>query len=597
MRRILPILLCLFFLSNPAYAFEEYIQLAPQGGLNADLPKNVLDDNSISNCENVWTRNGTIDRATLRLKEFSTVLPDEPNGIDYFEETDGTTWLMVMTSHDVAYRDDGNDKYVYLTPQYAVGTASFTKDSTTVEGAGGCLWQTNLGAGDYIKTGSDSADSGDTWYEVASITDQDTLEITVAYVAANSGAAAYKARTVFAGAITDLWDFATVYKEDKWVCTNGVDSPVSWNGSDATVTTVAGASTAKHCIYYEGYMMWGNLTNYPQRIEWAEQNDFDDYTNGDTGTADIEGADEVTGFGKWQDFLVVFKKQSIHIMWLVETDLIFNRDCRVRGIGCYAGKSIISFLNKIYFWSSDSKFRAFNGLHANEVISTNIDTITSAIPANYEDDIYGGYIEELNHLWWAVPSGPASTYNDLILTYNLDTRGWSKLDIEAVCFGTYLTEAAMTWDTIPYSTWGEWAGRWDDRTFTTNAPLDLMGNRDKYIYRMHSSEQDNLIDFTGFFETNQTAFGHLNKRKRLLRYRTYWKREAAGEISLQIRVDNKGILETVVTRNLDDQDDRDIQVIEIICDYSGKTFGLYASGSNAFSYIGCIFEYEQVSDR
>lgn len=611
-------------------------------------------------------------------------------------------------------------------------------------------WAGQLGAEDFVKIGSTTASSDDTWYEVDTVDSDTDITLTANYDEADGYQQAYIARLTFAGADTDLWDSCTVYKEDTWVATNsGVDYPIYWDGSAATVADVTASFKASHCIYYEGYLVWGKLANNPQRIKWAELNDFDDYTNGDTGETDLEESDSISGFSKWQDFLVVFKEESIHLMWIVTTDMVFNRDVRVREIGCYAGFSIIAYQNKVYFWSSDNKFRAFNGLHANEEISGNIDDVVSAIPPNYEDDIYGIYIEELKQFWWAVPGGPASSYNDVILTYDLETRSWGKLDLEATCLGTYTTESDLTWDTLPYKTWEEWPGKWDDRTFDSGAPIDLMGNQDKYVYRVHSSERDmtaatqlvnrNMeawgdgtssapdgwtlagaaatiaregatiqqgtysaavtragtdctlsqsvhategiaywqddivtfscyvyatvasrariyiadgvgttysdyhsggsgwehltvtrtidsaatavtlgggvytgnttayfdhatvdifpVDFTGYFELNQNAFGHFNKRKRLLRYRTFFHKENGETIDLSIRVDDKVIVETAETKNLDDQADRDIQEIEVICDYSGKFFGLYAEGTGPFRFIGIIYEFDVVGDR
>lgn len=599
MKKVFILFLTFFFISSSCLALEEYSILAPSRGVITDLPTIALPDEYLVDAENCWTKDGTIQRSTMRLKEFSDVLSDDVIGIDYFQMKNLTNFLIIMTKKDICYRSPStaDDRYVYLTPQYTTGTASFVNGDATVEG-GGCLWQTNLAPGDFIKTGSAVASSDDTWYQILSITDEDTLELTANYAAANSGAAVYRARTVFTGADTDLWDFATAYKEDIWVATNNaIDQPVSWNGSDATVTNIATIAKAKYVIYYQGYLIWGSLANYPQRMQWAELGDFDDYTNGDTGTSDVEGSDAITGFSTWQDFLVIFKERSIHLAWVVTTDLVFNKDVRVRGIGGYANKSNVSLHNRVYFWASDGKFRAFNGLHANEEISEGISEYVDAIPPNYEKNIYGMYIEELKQIWWAIPKGPASTYNDKVLVYDLETQSWWNLDLEIACFGNYISEASYTWDTIPYATWDEWGGRWDDRTFTASAPLDLAGNRDGYVYRVHAAEQDNASAFTGYFELNQNAFKQPNQRKRLLRYKVYFEREIGGTISLQMRVDDKIVKETAVTKNLDDQDDRNIQEIEIITDVSGKYFGLYAEATNAFEFIGIRYEYEIIGDR
>ncbi len=576
---------------------EQYAILAPKAGIKTDAPSMLLHDAFSPQSMNTWVHNERVDRATMRLKEFSAQLPDDPVGIHYYQRKSLVNFLMIMTKRDICFRDDSNDRFVYITPQYTTGTGSFVNGDATVTFAGGADTAA-MKVGDFIKTGSVVATSDDTWYEIESITDGTHVELTIPYVEANTGAAAYILRDTFNGDDNDLWSFTVAYYDNMWIATNNaVDYSIYWNGVTTTVSTLTELFKAAYVTYFEGYVVFGKLGNYPQRIQWSDLNNYNVYDTGDAGTADIEGADPLSGFSKWQDFMVVFKEQSIHLMWLVETADIFNRDLRVSGIGCYAGQSIIRHENKVYFWSNDNKFRAFNGLHANEEISKNIDDITTIITPNYEVGIYGLYSEELKQLWWAVPSGPGSTYNDKVLTYDLETQSWGVLDLEVVCFGTYITETDVTWDTLPWATWDEWAGRWDDRTFTAGAPIDLIGNRDNYIYRAHAAEQDNLIDFTGYFELNQNFFEKPNMRKRLLRYRVYFQKEGGATISLQIRVDDKILLETALSKNLDDQVARDVQEIEVVCDYSGKSFGLYGSASNPFKFLGIIYEYEDVGVR
>ncbi len=723
---------------------KEYAIISPQAGIKTDAPRVLLKDAFSPLSMNTWVHNERIDRATMRLREFSAQLPDDPLGISFYERKSLTNYLMVMTKRDICRRDDTNDRFVFLTPQYTTGVIMVTNGSLKIQGglliddcddnpvdwadrsggdvtpsrettivqenavsvklavvdgagvedlasnnnvagidlsaydsvgfwfrssvvlAAGDLkfelndavdlggvaqetidipvipantwtwvnltlvdpsncaaikswgiiqavdkgamdlyidfivagdWAGQLNQYDFIKIGSAVASTDDTWYEIVSATDTE-ITLTAVYAGTTAYQQTYIARQTFTGDDDDLWSFCTAYYDDKWIATNNsVDYSIYWDGSTTTVLVLTTLFKASYVTYFEGFVVFGKLANFPQRIKWSDLNDYANYSTGDAGTADIEGADPLSGFSKWQDFMVVFKERSIHLMWLVETDDIFNRDMRVVNIGCYAAHSIIAHQNKVYFWSSDNKFRAFNGLHANEEISMNIDDIASNVASNYEVNIYGTYIEELKQLWWAIPKDSSSLYNDLVLTYDLQTKSWGKLDLAVTCFGTYITETGMTWDTLPWATWDEWAGRWDDRTFTANAPLDLMGHRDNYIYRVHASELDNAVDFTGSFELNQNFFGEINLRKRLLRYRIFFEREVGETIDLAIRMDDEFVKESEVTRNLDDQPLRDVQEIEVVCDYNGKSFGIYAEADGPFKFLGIIYEYITIGDR
>lgn len=81
--------------------------------------------------------------------------------------------------------------------QITTGTVTVTNASTTVEGAGGMLWNTsptNIAVGDWLLVTGDTV-----MYQVASITDDDTMELTTPYAGVTGAGQAYAIQRDFIG--------------------------------------------------------------------------------------------------------------------------------------------------------------------------------------------------------------------------------------------------------------------------------------------------------------------------------------------------------------------------------------------------------------
>ena len=70
--------------------------------------------------------------------------------------------------------------------QYKTGTVSVTNGSATIEGTGTAFNSGNVVAGDIFTVVGDNA-----WYEVASVTDADTLVLTANYAGTTASGASY----------------------------------------------------------------------------------------------------------------------------------------------------------------------------------------------------------------------------------------------------------------------------------------------------------------------------------------------------------------------------------------------------------------------
>jgi hypothetical protein len=74
-------------------------------------------------------------------------------------------------------------EYFYKIPpmsEYLTGTIQVVNGSTTVEGTD-TFWSTNVSAGDWLRVDANGVAESSVWYKIASITDDDTLELETAF--------------------------------------------------------------------------------------------------------------------------------------------------------------------------------------------------------------------------------------------------------------------------------------------------------------------------------------------------------------------------------------------------------------------------------
>lgn len=117
---------------------EAYGILSPTLGLKDDGEALLLKDgyvlNPLEDTADVFFRHGAIERVKKRSQEFSAELPDTVLLIDQFWKRDQTFKLMFATKRDLAYRDEGNNRFQYVTPKWSTGVIMVTAASLKVYG-------------------------------------------------------------------------------------------------------------------------------------------------------------------------------------------------------------------------------------------------------------------------------------------------------------------------------------------------------------------------------------------------------------------------------------------------------------------------------
>src|SRR3990167_5112934 len=112
--------------------------LSPDFGIKQDYPSILLKDafmpDNPDDIDNVWFKDGEIHSIRKRVKEFSKQLDDPILHVNQFWKKDETFKLMLATKRDILYRDAANDRYAFVTPQYAVGQIRVENASLKIYG-------------------------------------------------------------------------------------------------------------------------------------------------------------------------------------------------------------------------------------------------------------------------------------------------------------------------------------------------------------------------------------------------------------------------------------------------------------------------------
>jgi hypothetical protein len=440
---------------------------------------------------------------------------------DQFFEQSGTQTLIFATIKDLFRYDQVAEDVKYLTPHYDQSvTTAIVKDNGTstvtgTAGIGGTEWdlttegRANVRAGDMIHFGDANYVTQDaTWYEVDSVTDEDTL--VVVGDASGEATGAYTIRQLFDGGVFDRWSSDTFlnglpHNEDRWYATQGTDPPVFWDGSDVTATFFDPGFTCKVLRLHKNMLLYGNMVESgvykPAAIRNSNVANPQDVTTGlaseFTSTDAIDGLVELIPIG---DIMTAYHERSINILQFVGLPFVFVIRTAVPGIGPIGGGAIIDFGDFHEFIAADAAYE-FNGVGIEEIGGHVFHEVLRRASPDRITRIITHVDEESGDAHWIVPqisdaaadetAGAKQAYTEHYLEEaNLrGTEGFVPMtirDLPATATGYFERSQTLTFaglveefQSVNY--------KWNDRFLETAYPFNLFGTEDGYIYVMSTS--------------------------------------------------------------------------------------------------------------
>jgi len=405
------------------------------------------------------------------------------------------------------------------------------------------------------------------------------------------------------------------------IATNNVDKVLSW--TDTTPSTdfvpLGGANgieydtgvyitKAEHVIECEGYLFLmattENATYRSNRRTWCTWGDLTDWLRGGSGDAgynDLEANKRIKACGKYSNGgvtrLITFTQNMIDAMWLTESDLVWESETVQESIGCAAPDSVVTDPNgSLYYLATDQTIRQ---LFYPDPISLDIDSTIRDLNPQLLRYAQGVYVPTLKHLWWAVPSRPDSTGNDLVIMFNLTSRTWHKAPMAVAAFGFWTGQLSYTIDTIPFATidgiaWPsiDWAGQ------TAEYPFLIASDYAGYGYDCLLGRQDCGVDYHAklILQTDLAQSQAVTEYKRLHGLWVYFvpNKEQGDSAAVSIKGDEDENYAMVGELSL--YGTAPMIVAWMPCDERFRSCQFKVEATNDFRFIGVVFDYDLDGD-
>jgi len=273
---------------------------------------------------------------------------------------------------------------------------------------------------------------------------------------------------------------------DTLLLTNGIDNIQAYSGSGLCADLGGSPPKAKYMESYGDYVVLAHVedggTTYPTRVQWNDTGDPTDWSSGNSGSQDLaDDPSPLVGIKKLNEFIVVYKEDSIYIGRLVDSIAVFQFTLQVTGIGLLNNRCVINHNGLHYFLAKNGNIYAFNGVIAEPIgdeIRTNIfprlnsDRLeTCHARKNKEDKVVEFYITVGFDSW------PKESWS---INYENGTIFKNKIDSVSTTTDFKDTEGQEIWDDDD-DTWDSDTTRWDEGLGGIGFKFLLIGKADGIV--------------------------------------------------------------------------------------------------------------------
>jgi hypothetical protein len=598
----------------------EIPRFLPNKGINLNKPEEFLKANfSVDGSQNMEFYNELLQSRLGMAKFDATVLSGPITLIDQFWLNNASWYLMICTTKDIYQYNASTGATVtavfdILTPIYQTGTIKINTGAGSavydkvIGNDTACAWNTNLAAGDYIKVGTGSPTTLDTWYEIKSVDDANNLTLKTGASAYAAGTG-YTARQIFQGTATDFWQ-ATTFDDDtlgkQWIATNGVDTPIRWPTVAETYSGQVIAmshlptnfTAAKYLnVYKNRLFFWWCVVdgaNLPMSGYWSGVADCDTTAWDNLDFMDlIEDNYWITGVTNFGDYQIVFRERDAQIIRYVGGDYVFLPEKSSTCGGVWAPNSIIETASNIYYYGPDNKFHIWNMLREDDLFGDELLPFMKNLDPNTEQYIYGWELESKNQIRWMIPYGDIDYHNYMfVYDYSQNVPNlWPIAKAESLwSMGEYLNVQDLFLDDL---VWGEYyldetEGFWDDRLFLSGAPVLIYGGYDGYLRQADLGTDDDGEAYTRRARFIRDNFGHPNLTKRLYKQEFWLESQVAGDITVSLKKDDSNSFDTSTKTISLVNANRDIIKSEVRWDREAQNFQTQIEATVHFALLGYL---------
>lgn len=481
-------------------------------GLYLDRPPLLVPERGLSAGLNFRIANAQLTNRNVGWTPFNDLnLDGKPvTLIEEFEPTGGTRKLVLGNTTDL-FQWNGS-ALSYITPCYATGTASCA-GGTTVTGSG-TSWLANVKAGDFIHFGSASQTSPTaTWYEVDSVTNNTSLELTAA--GPNTGGlGVYTVRKTYTSSMFEPFlteqfkngaSLGSGTGNDRIYFTNGVDAIAAWDGvatqvylpSLDNIETCKAIRRFKNALVFvaptysgavQGQTIRTSAIGQPENVTTLEASEYIVH----------DGADDLVNAYQIGELLAIYAERAIILAQYVGTPINYVFRTAVSGYGTRAARGIVRFPSAHLLFSADGQY-TFDGVSAKQSNTHVWKEVTRQSSPGRAALVQGAIDEGNAELLWVVPlntdaDAEEGTAERAYVGHYLEDVGefpmpHSFRELPATAIGTYVQNSVLSFDVMT-ETFDAVSFRWDDQQIQSAFPQVLFGTATGDIFQLNAQTQD-----------------------------------------------------------------------------------------------------------
>lgn len=334
-------------------------------------------------------------------------------------------------------------------------------------------------------------------------------------LAADLALTALHAEAQASTAIPTRWEADTLGNELFFTRTDGLVALQKWIGS-GLLTANTSAPRGKHLSMFAEHLILANLTNYGGTVwplsfagsDYQDAADWDDTVDeSDAIRIDVgEGADEIVKLQRHDEYLPVWKRDSLHIYRYDGGANIYARNGVVYAGGALCAGAVAPPVGDRTYYAGKDNIWLWSPAGRQAIGDAVWRVLRDQLNADQQDQMHTYRDEYQQLVYWSYPTGTAETVNKS-LVFNERVNGFTTLkDWPFTALGwVNLGNPGIKWSELQ-GAWKDWRQPW--RQHRENLTL-LGGDGNGNLFRVFDPGllQADGTDITSTIETGDQDYG------------------------------------------------------------------------------------------
>jgi len=323
-----------------------------------------------------------------------------------------------------------------------------------------------------------------------------------------------------------------------FVITDGTNAIYTWDGFNATLTALAGASgnyLSKHVEIFKDRIILGNTTEggskLESRIRWSNQGVGTTWTATDSLDVRDKTGDEIVRIKGLYENLIVFKKNTIHVIAWTGGALPFSRTTLDSQSMNNAGRTVAQVMGYLWFVNEEG-IQMTNGTSEPEPApaDSKVSKLLNSLYLNSIGRCHAVSNDARQEYILTVPIEGSETCN-YVIVYNWKYDKWRIEERDTNCIGFYTDAEGGTWASISEYYGYEIQGiDWSDSLLYPGSRDLVYGDEDGYCKQKSISYNNDGDAYDSYHETPWLDFGRPGEYKEVVQIQPTWK-GIAGDIA------------------------------------------------------------------